>query len=138
MTEEERRETQVAAVTLKSISKLGYATLITTPIIFMLIHNQNLNMFENVTLLLFFITVILTGLRAWHIYFDSILLKNISAEKFDLSDLDECLYSIFHKKNQNNTLEDRIKSCYNLTRNFFLFFILHLLLFFGIISWNIF
>lgn len=133
MSEPERKKSHVASTTLKAISKLGYLTLITTPIIFMLIKNQHLNIFENVTLLFFIISVILIGLRAWHIYFDSILLKNINEEKFDLSDLDECLYSIFHKKNQNKTLGNRIESCYKLARVFFILLFFHLLSFLGIV-----
>lgn len=138
MSEQEHKKCHVASTTLKAISKLGYLTLITTPIIFMLTQNQHLNIFENVTLLFFIITVILIGLRAWHIYFDSILLKNVSDEKFDLPDLDECLYSIFHKKNQNETLGNRIKACYKLARVFFILLFFHLLSFLGIVFMTIF
>jgi hypothetical protein len=138
MTEEERRECQVAAVTLQSISKLGLIVFLTIPIVFLLAQNHDLNSLENLLLLFFLFTGLLLGFRAWHIYFDSQLLKNIGTGNFELSDIDKSIYLLFRKKIQNKTLKIRIKSCYKLAKVFFLFLALHLICFLGIFIYFLF
>jgi len=138
MTERISKECLVAATTIKAISKMGFLIFFTTPVLFILLKIQVLNITENITLLLFLITAILTGFKAWHLYFDGTLLKNLASGKFEISDMDESVYQLFRKKNKNKCLELRIQSCYKIARLFFALIIFHLSLFFGLCVWIMF
>lgn len=137
MKRKERRECQITAVTLKSISKLGLIVFVTIPSMLISAQKYSLNLFESFFLIFFLITSLLLAFRAWHLYFDANLLENIGNKTFRLSDIDKSINILFHKKIQNKTLESRIKSCYKLAKSFFVFLIFHLICFLGILIYSL-
>jgi hypothetical protein len=133
MSEQDYKECQAAAVALKGVSILGVLLFLTIPSAFFMIQNQVLNTFEKGVFVIFLFTGLYFGFRSWHLYFDSLLLKNLGTKKLLLSDVDQIIMSLFRKNIQEKTIQVRIKSCYKLANGFFILLILHLLSYGGII-----
>lgn len=126
MTEQDCKECKAAAVALKGISLLGFVLFITIPSIFMMYQNFTFTIVEKVLFVFFILTSLLFGLRSWHLYFDSQLLKNLGNKKLSLYDVDQIVLRLFGKNIQDKTVEIRIKSCYKLAKGFFVLLALHL------------
>ncbi|MNL04544.1 hypothetical protein D3C87_1251130 [compost metagenome] len=135
MTEHESKECQITSIALRSISKLGLLVFITTPTVLILIQNHALSLFEKTILSLFISLTFFISYKSWHLYFDAELLKNLATRKIETTDIDNCIYALFGKKIQNETLSARTQSCYKMTRHFFIYLILYVFIFLGIIVW---
>jgi hypothetical protein len=133
MSEQDCKECQVAAVALKSVSILGFLLFFTIPSAFFMVQNHTLNTFEKGFFMFFLLTGLLFGLRSWHLYFDSQLLKSLGNKKLSLSDVDQIVMRLFRKNIQDKTIQVRIKSCYKLVKGFFILLVLHLLCYSGVI-----
>jgi hypothetical protein len=126
MSEQECKECQIAAIALKGVSLLGLVLFITIPTTFIMVQNHALVAFEKGVLFFFLLTGLFSGIRFWHLYFDSRLLKHLGDKKMALSDVDQIVLRLFYKSIQDKTVEDRIKSCYKLAKGFFMLLGLHL------------
>jgi hypothetical protein len=133
MSEQECNECQVAAVALKGVSFLGVVLFITIPTTFIMLQNHTLNTFEKGFFMFFLLTGFLFGFRSWHLYFDSLLLKNLGNKKLSLSNVDQIVMHLFRKNIQDKTIQVRIKSCYKLVKGFFALLVFHLLCYIGVI-----
>jgi hypothetical protein len=131
MTEQDCKDCQVSAVTLKRVSLLGIVLFITIPSTFMTLQNNTFSTFEKILLLIFFLTGFLLAFRSCHLFFDSQLLKNLGTKKMTLTDVDQIVLRIFRKNIQGKTVEVRIKSCNKLVKGFFVLLVLHLLCYVG-------
>jgi len=129
MSEQECKESQIAAIALKGVSLLGVVLLITIPTTFIMVQNHGLNVVQKMIFVLCLLSGFLSGIRSWHLYFDSQLLKNIGDKKMSLSDVDQIVKPLFGKNIQGITIENRIKSCYKLVRGFYTLLCLHLFFF---------
>jgi hypothetical protein len=132
MTEQERKNCEKASIYLKKISLLGLVILVTIPVVLRLFDANSQ------TTLFLEIAVVFTGLivlfRGSHLYFDAQLLQKLASGKMDLKAVDELILKLFNKKIQNKDLEDRITGSHKLTREFFVFLVIHLLCF-GVVFW---
>lgn len=139
MSEQDCKQCQVAAVALRGISILGLLLFCTIPSAFFMFHgNNSLHPFEKGLFAFFLLTGLLFGLRSWHLYFDSQLLKNLGNKKLSLSDVDQIVLRLFNKNIQSKTVEVRIKSCYKHVKVFFVLMVLHLLCYVGVLLFLVF
>jgi hypothetical protein len=138
MTEQDCKQCQVAAVALRGISILGLLLFCTIPSAFFMFDSHSLHPFEKGLFAFFLLTGLLFGLRSWHLYFDSQLLKNLGNKKLSLSDVDQIVLRLFRKNIQGKTVEVRIKSCYKLVKGFYVLLVLHLLCYIGVIVFLVF
>jgi len=133
MNELDRKECLKTSVALQKISLLGLVVFITIPSVFFLKSSCVLNIYENILLLANLISGMILAIMAWHLNFDGALLKNLGNGNFELSDVDQIVFDLFHKNIQSKTLNERIIACYKLIKGFFILLILHLIIFFGVI-----
>jgi hypothetical protein len=138
MSEQDCKQCQVAAVALRGISILGLLLFCTIPSAFFMFHSHSLHPFEKGLFAFFLLTGLLFGLRSWHLYFDSQLLKNLGNKKLSLSDVDQIVLRLFNKNIQSKTVEVRIKSCYKLVKGFYVLMVLHLLCYIGVLLFVVF
>jgi hypothetical protein len=133
MTEQELKSCKKVFVFLNGISRLGLVVFITLPLPMYLFMNQSQTTF--VFEILFVISGLLVLLRAWHLYFDAQLFKNLSIENLNLEDIDQIILKLFKKQIKNKNLEDRINACYKMVNTFFILIFVHFVFFFGILFW---
>lgn len=132
MTEQDCKECKATAVALKGVSILGFMLFVTIPMIFIMTQNHILITLEKVIFVLCLLTGFICGIRSWHLYFDSQLLKKLGNKNLSLSDVDQIVMRLFGKNIQNKTVEVRIKSCYKLAKGFFVLLALHLVFCIGL------
>lgn len=124
MTEKEQSDCNSMAVALKGISVLGLVIFLTIPSVLLVAKHNSL--VENSAILVFILSGLLLGFRAWHLQFDAKLLKEVAVKTIDLNSLDSVIFNLFQKKMENKSLEERINSCYKLARGFLFLFKIHL------------
>lgn len=138
MTDQETKECKIASVVLKGISKSVLVLFLTIPITLTQIHDHSLSLIQKSIVLFFICTCLYIAFKSWHLFFDSVLFKNLAREEFDISVIDQAVYPIFNKKIKNKTLNNRIQACYKQVRFYIFILIIHLIFFIEINLWVLF
>lgn len=124
MTEKEQSECKAISVALKGISVLGLVIFVTIPSVLLVAKHHSL--VENAVILVFILSGLFLGFRAWHLQFDAKLFKEMAVKNLDLNDLNLVIFKIFGKKMASKPLQERIISCQKLAKAFLLLLKIHL------------
>ncbi len=134
MTEKEYKDCLLTAEILKSVSRLGYGLIFTLPFFSYCFFKELGNTIALILPVLGILSGVFIGFRAWHLYFDSRILKNIAENNQDTESLDLVLFLIFNKKTASEKdMQTRIKNCCRLAKTFFYSVYFHILIFLALL-----
>ena len=126
MTDLELQNCKSIANLLKRKSLYGLMILVTIPIFFFFYSHFDINLLLKSIFLISGILVVLGGL---HMQFDANLFNDLFTKKKTIQDVDKKIESIFKRKMNNRTIEDRVLGSKTMIKRFQIFVLFHVFIF---------
>lgn len=126
MTDLELQNCKSIANLLKRKSLFGLMILVTIPIFFFFYSHFDINLLLKSIFLISGILVVLGGL---HMQFDANLFNDLFTKKKTIQDVDKKIESIFKRKMNNRTIEDRVLGSKTMIKRFQIFVLFHVFIF---------